>query len=144
MSFHNNCKKNQHFRKENRDLVGFLVNMDKNPPEENVTSFDSTEQRAAIKFCLRAGVTQTDTFKFMNPSDCRRKVSRALLFKWHQRFKDGRVNISDYQRSEMPKIKRGADTAKCAGPRTMSGSFRYGPAIFLRPSVRLTDAFSWT
>ncbi len=53
---------------------------------ENMTSLERTEQRTVIKFCAKAGMTPTDTLKFMSSGDTSRKCSRSLVFKWHSRF----------------------------------------------------------
>lgn len=72
------------------------------------TSCERTEQRAVIKFCVTAGMTPTDTWKFMNPNGSAQKVSRTVVFDWHRRFKDGRGAISDDPRSGRPKDTGGA------------------------------------
>ena len=77
--------------------------MAENPSFETATSCDRTEQRAVIKFCVRAGMTPTDTWKFLNPRKDMKKVSRSLVFSWHKRFNDGRENIQDDMRSGRPR-----------------------------------------
>ena len=83
--------------------------MEKNATDNSPTSSDRTEQRAVIKFCVKAGMTPTDTWKFMNPKDSAEKVSRSLVFKWHKRLIDGRENISDDVRSGRPSDISGAN-----------------------------------
>ena len=51
-----------------------------------------TEQRSVIKYCANAGITFTDTFKFME-RDPNRKVSRTIVFDWNRLFKDDREEL---------------------------------------------------
>ena len=59
--------------------------------QEKVKSEDRTEQRSVIKFCVGAGMTPTETWKFISKLEKARKGSRSILFDWHKRFSDGRV-----------------------------------------------------
>lgn len=62
-----------------------------------MTSSSATEQRAVIKFCVNLGHTPTQTMKLMEDAQTE-KVSRSLVFKWHKRFRDGRMSIDDDER----------------------------------------------
>ncbi len=63
--------------------------------ETKMTSTEYAEHRAVIKFCVNLGKTPTQTREMMEKSSIKPAVSRALVFKWHQRFKDGREDLRD-------------------------------------------------
>lgn len=63
----------------------------------------SFEQRAAIKFCFKLGKTFTETHQMMQQaydSDC---LSRTHVHDWYTRFKDGREDLNDDERSGRPR-----------------------------------------
>lgn len=62
-------------------------------------SQEKLETRAIIKFCKDLGKTPTDTCKMLQKSRGKTSVSRALVFKWHKRFSEGRESIQDDTRS---------------------------------------------
>lgn len=63
-----------------------------------------TELRGVIKFCSGAGMTPTDTYKFISKAPSTVKCSRSLVFKWHQRFSTGDSSLEDRSRSGRRKI----------------------------------------
>ena len=81
----------------------FLVAMDEKSTEIGATSPPRTEQRSVIKFCVKAGMTPTETWKFLNPINGGSTCSRTIVFDWHKKFRDGREEISDNRRSGRPK-----------------------------------------
>ena len=50
------------------------------------------EQRFAMKFCVKLGKSTTETFA----------MKRATCFRWHKRFKNGRLSVEDDERSGRP------------------------------------------
>jgi len=60
-----------------------------------MASTDRTEVRSIIKFCQELGHTPTQTYKMLGSTLHRPNVSRALVFKWHRRFRDGRESLHD-------------------------------------------------
>lgn len=62
-----------------------------------MTSTGDVETRAVIKFCVGLGKTPTQTLNLIE-SGMKRKCSRALVFKWHNRFRNGRESINDDER----------------------------------------------
>lgn len=70
--------------------------------QKNMTSNERTEQRAVVKFCVRAGMTPTNTWKCMCLPDETRKCSRTIVFDWHKRFRDGRITVEDDSRVGRP------------------------------------------
>ena len=53
------------------------------------------EIRENIKLCTDLGKTPTKTYMMLQMAKGERKVSRALVFKWHKRFSEGRL-VSNY------------------------------------------------
>ena len=68
---------------------------------EKASTSNRTEQRAVIKFCTQAGMTPTDTYKFLQ-RDKTRKVCRTIVFEWHDRFSKGRADLGGNFRSGRP------------------------------------------
>ncbi|XP_052799237.1 protein GVQW3-like [Mya arenaria] len=68
-----------------------------------MTSNERTEQRSVIKFCVNAGMTLTDTWKFICSGNTGSTCSRRLVFKWHDRFRHGDTKVADIPRSGRPK-----------------------------------------
>lgn len=60
-----------------------------------MTSTDYTEHRTIIKFCVNLGKTPTQTRDMLEAANVKPPVCRALIFKWHKRFSDGRESIED-------------------------------------------------
>lgn len=61
-----------------------------------------TTFREAIKFCYLLGHTPTKTLEFIKQAYGSTSVSRALVFKWHRRFSEGRVAVEDDKRPVRP------------------------------------------
>ena len=62
-----------------------------------------TEQRSVIKYCANAGMTPTDTFKFME-RDPNRKVSRTIVFDWYRLYKDDREELENSSKVGRPTL----------------------------------------
>lgn len=60
-----------------------------------MTSTDYSEHRTIIKFCVNLGKTPTQTREMLESAAIRPPVSRALIFKWHERFRNGRESVED-------------------------------------------------
>ena len=73
-----------------------------------MTSTGDVEIRAAIKFCVGLNKTPSETFKMLQNSSTTKKCCRALVFKWHQRFRDGRSSIEDDNRCGRPAVVKGS------------------------------------
>ena len=69
-----------------------------------MASCENVENRATIKFCVKLGMTPTQTYEKMTAPNMHYKVSRRLIFKWHKRFRDGRESINDDSRSGRPAV----------------------------------------
>lgn len=63
------------------------------------------EQRANIKFCVKLGKKFAETYELMKKvygDDC---ISRTQVYTWFQRFKGGREDLNDDERSGRPENK---------------------------------------
>ena len=58
--------------------------------------------RNVIKFCVQLGKNPTETLEMFGQAGEGKNVSRALVFKWHKRFRDGRGSCNDDERSGCP------------------------------------------
>lgn len=64
------------------------------------------EQRCSIKFCVKLKKTGMETFKMIKEAYKEDAMSRAMVFMWHKRFKDGREDVEDDERSGRPSTSR--------------------------------------
>ena len=55
----------------------------------------AVEQRYAIKFCFKLGKSATETFDLLQLAYHEDSLSRARIFEWHKRFRDGREDVED-------------------------------------------------
>ena len=60
------------------------------------------EQRFAVKFCVKLGKSTTGTFAMLNTAYGDVAMKRATYFRWHKRFKNGRLSVKDDERSGCP------------------------------------------
>ena len=60
------------------------------------------EQRFAVKFCVKLGKSTTETFAMLNTAYGDVAMKRATCFRWHKRFKNGRLSVEDDKRSGRP------------------------------------------
>ena len=62
------------------------------------------EQRFAVKFCVKLGKSTMETFAVLNTAYSDVAMKRATCFRWHKRFKNGRLSVEDDERSGRPSI----------------------------------------
>ena len=55
-----------------------------------------------MKFCVKLEKSTTKTFAMLNTSDGDVAMKRAICFRWHKRFKNGRLSVEDDERSGRP------------------------------------------
>ena len=60
------------------------------------------EQRFAVKFCVKLGKSTTKTFAMLNTAYGDVAMKRATCFRWHKRFKNGRLSVENDERSGRP------------------------------------------
>ena len=78
------------------------VALSENSDAKQTASTERMEQRAVIKFCIKVGMTPTDTWKIFNRPKEGSSCSRTLVFEWHRRFREGRVEVTDDARPGRP------------------------------------------
>ncbi|XP_006882927.1 PREDICTED: putative uncharacterized protein FLJ37770-like [Elephantulus edwardii] len=60
------------------------------------------EQRISIKFCVKLNKSASETHHLLKEAYGHEVMSRARIFDWHKRFKEGREDIRDDARSGRP------------------------------------------
>ena len=60
------------------------------------------EQRFAVKFSVKLGKSTTETVSMLNTAYDDVAMKRAKYFRWHKRFKNGRLSVEDDERSGRP------------------------------------------
>ena len=53
----------------------------------------------AIKFCVKAGKSAVGTIELINKAYGSSAMSRAIVYRWYARFRDGREDMKDDARS---------------------------------------------
>lgn len=84
-------------------LYGKIVEQVATLLKKKMTSTGDVETRAVIKFCVGLGKTPTQT-RSMIEEGLKRKCSRSLVFKWHERYRNGRESIEDDVRCGRPPV----------------------------------------
>jgi hypothetical protein len=69
------------------------------------------EQRVSIKFCFKDGLFATETLVLVQNAYGNETLNRSNVFRWHSRFRDGRVapfrlEIEEDERGSRPKSTR--------------------------------------
>ena len=64
------------------------------------------EQRVAIKFCFKAGLSATETLVLVQKAYGKEALNRSKVFRWCSRFRDERELVEDDERSGRPKSSR--------------------------------------
>ena len=59
---------------------------------------DTLEDRYAIKLCFKLGKNATETYGILQTAFQPSCMNRASVFKWHNRFKEGRESVRDDER----------------------------------------------
>ena len=64
------------------------------------------EQRVAIKFCFKAGLSATETLVLVQKVYGNEALNQSDVFRWYSRFRDGRELVEDDERGGRPKPTR--------------------------------------
>jgi hypothetical protein len=67
---------------------------------------DGNEQRVAIKFCFKAGLSATETLVLVQKAYGNEGLNRSNVFGWYSRFRDGRELVENGERGGRPKSTR--------------------------------------
>jgi len=62
----------------------------------------NVEQRVNVTFCVKLGKSDTETYNLLKKVYGDECLSRSQAFEWFKRFKEGREEIGDDQRSGRP------------------------------------------
>jgi len=63
---------------------------------------DNLNQRYAIQFCVKLGKSGAETFKMLKVAFKDNAMSQAQVYQWHKRFREGREDVNDDDRSGRP------------------------------------------
>jgi hypothetical protein len=61
---------------------------------------DGNEQRVAIKFCFKAGLSATETLVFVQKTCFNEAVNRSKVFMWHSRFREAKRLVGNDERGK--------------------------------------------
>jgi hypothetical protein len=64
------------------------------------------EQRFAIKFCFKAGLSGTETLVLVQKAYGNEALHRLNVFRWYSQFRNRRVLVEDDERCSRPKSTR--------------------------------------
>ena len=53
------------------------------------------EQRVAIKFCFKAGLSATETLVLVQKAYGNEALNQSNIFRWYSRFREGRELVED-------------------------------------------------
>jgi len=65
--------------------------------------YGGNEQRVAIKFCFKAGLSATDTIVLVQKAYGNETLNWSNIFRWYSRFRDVRELVEDDERCGHPK-----------------------------------------
>ena len=60
------------------------------------------EQTVAIKFCFKAGLSETETLILVKKAYGNKALNRSNVFRWHSQFRDERKLVEDDERGGRP------------------------------------------
>ena len=100
------------------------------------------ERRVSIKFCLKAGLSATETLDFVRKAYVNEALNLTNIFRWHSRSQDGRDMVESDERCGRPKSTRTevniaavADTVqkdRRIAPRVISESLNIPKTVVVR------------
>jgi len=64
------------------------------------------EQRINIKFCAKLGKSASETLQLLKEAYGAAAMKKTMVFEWHKRFKAGRDDVKDDERSGRPRTRR--------------------------------------
>lgn len=64
------------------------------------------EQRMNIKFCAKLGKSASETLQLLKEAYGAAAMKKTSVFEWHKRFKEGRDDVKDDERSGRPRTRR--------------------------------------
>jgi hypothetical protein len=94
--------------------------------------------RAAIKFCFKAGLSATETPALAQKTYGNEALNRSNVFRWYSRFRDRRELVEDDERSDRPKSTR--TEVNIAAVADLVKNYRRIPSIFIAESLNIPKA----
>ena len=70
--------------------------------KRRITSTDDIELRAVVKFCVGLKLSPVETLKQIESSDTLPTCGKTVVYKWHERFREGRSSVLDDERTGPP------------------------------------------
>lgn len=70
--------------------------------ETTMTSTGDVELRSVIKFCVGLKKTPAETLKLIQESSTLPSCGKTFVYKWHERFRNGRLSVNDDDRTGRP------------------------------------------
>jgi transposase len=64
------------------------------------------EQRINIKFCAKLGKSASENLQMLRKAYGADAMKKSIVFEWHKRFKEGREDVKDDERTGRPKTHR--------------------------------------
>jgi hypothetical protein len=64
------------------------------------------EQRIKIKFCAKLGKSASETLQMLTEAYGADAMKTSSIFEWYKRFKEGRKDVKDDERTGRPKTHR--------------------------------------
>jgi transposase len=64
------------------------------------------EQHINIKFCAKLGKSASEALQMLTKAYGVDVMKKSSVFEWHKRFKDGREDVKDDERTRRPKTHR--------------------------------------
>jgi hypothetical protein len=64
------------------------------------------EQRISIMFCATLGTSASETLQMLTEAYGAEAMKKSNVFEWHKRFKEGREDMKDDERTGRPKTHR--------------------------------------
>ena len=58
---------------------------------------DTLEELYAIEFCFKLGKNASETYGMLQTAFWPSCMNRASVFEWHERFKEGRESVREYE-----------------------------------------------
>ena len=62
------------------------------------------EQRVAIKFCFKAGLSATETLVLVQKAYGNEALNQSNIFRWYYQFQDGKELVKDDERGGHQKL----------------------------------------
>lgn len=70
------------------------------------------EQRINIKLCAKLGKSASETLQLLKEAYGADAMKKTSVFEWHKRFKKGRDDVKDDERSGRPRTRRTDENVK--------------------------------